>query len=70
VPRVRCRRFGGFREHQGERTQPNPVLRAFIELFGAREGRQHVDNVMLGVIVDGYVLLAQRVLHRVAKELA
>ena len=48
----------------------DPVMRRLLEeRVGAREARQHVDDVLLGVIVERELLLRGRAVQRVAKEL-
>ncbi len=55
------------REHHHQRFEPQAVRGRFKQCFGAGEQRQDVDHVVLGVILHGQLLPAQRRLQAVAE---
>jgi hypothetical protein len=59
------RGLGGGRlgEHVCQGPEPHAFGSLFVKLFGAREHGEHVHDVVLGVIVDGHALIAQRLLY-------
>src|SRR5690606_4996864 len=57
-------------QHVRQRLEPYAFGGLVVQLFGASEHRQYVDDIVLGLIVDGDALLLQRRLNRIVKELA
>ena len=54
-------------EQVHQRGHARPGGHAFVEMLGAREQRQHVDDVLLGLALDRQALMRQRALQRVAE---
>jgi hypothetical protein len=52
-----------------QRPQAHAVRGVLEQLFRAREQRQQVDDVLLGLVLDRDMLLRERALQRIAEEL-
>jgi hypothetical protein len=57
-------------QHERERFQLFAFMSLLIERIGARKGGQHIDQVVFGMVIDGNMLMPQRMLHGVVKEFA
>ncbi len=66
---ARGRRLERLGEHHDERLQPRSVRRTVVQRLRAREQRQEVDDVVLGLVLDRELLALQGCVQRVAEEL-
>jgi hypothetical protein len=69
MPHRRARRVERFGEHVRERLDAQPIGRFLVQSVGAREHRQQVDDVLLGLFVDVETLVLARFVKCVTKKL-
>ena len=66
----RARRLERIGQHLHQRPEPHAVGGALEQVLRAREQRQQVDHVLLGLVLDCHMLVRQRALQCIVKVLA
>jgi hypothetical protein len=62
-------RLQGFRQHHHERLEARSFRSPLVQSLGTRKQGEHVDHVVLGLILDLQALLGERTVELVLEEL-